>query len=145
MRRQIQQLVAASVDTVTEIVADVEMYPSWIDAVTEATPVDEKRTAVVISGRLGPFTRSKRLVMRTTVTSAGDGHTVTVRRDEGPGHGNWTLEWTLTGESGGTNVLATLDYDGRWWVPEQLGRVLDAVVDDARHGLINEVARRDGR
>lgn len=145
MQRKIQQSVAASVDTVTEVVADVVAYPSWIDAVTEATPVDSERTAVVISGRLGPFTRSKRLVMRTTVESTDNGRTVTVRRDEGPEHGNWTLEWTMTPDSGGTKVLATLDYDGRWWIPEQLGRVLDVVVDDARRGLMSEVARRDVR
>jgi len=145
MQRQIEQLVAASVDTVTKVVADVATYPSWISAVTEATPIDEERTAVVISGRLGPFTRSKRLVMRTTVASTGDERTVTVSRDEGPGHGNWTLEWKVTPDSEGTSVLATLDYDGRWWIPEQLGRVLDVVVADTRHGLISEVARRDGR
>ena len=145
MRRAIQQSLAASVDTVTEVVADVAAYPTWIDAVTEATPVDADRTSVVISGRLGPFTRSKRLVMRTTVASTDDGRTVTVSRDEGPAHGNWILEWTLTPDLEGTNVLATLDYDGRWWIPEQLGRVLDGVVADARHGLISEVARRDGR
>ena len=145
MQRQIQQFVAASVDMVTDVVADVVMYPSWITAVAETTAVDDDRTAVVISGRLGPFTRSKRLVMRTTVASNDSGCTVTVCRDEGPGHGSWTLSWRMTPDSEGTNVLATLEYDGRWWIPEQLGRVLDAVVDDARNGLISEVARRDAR
>jgi ribosome-associated toxin RatA of RatAB toxin-antitoxin module len=145
MQRQIQQFVGASVDMVTDVVADVAMYPSWITAVAETTAVDDDRTAVVISGRLGPFTRSKRLVMRTTVASNDSGRTVTVCRDEGPGHGSWTLSWRMTPDSEGTNVLATLEYDGRWWIPEQLGRVLDAVVDDARNGLISEVARRDAR
>lgn len=142
MERRIDIDVPYPVEHTVEVLADLGNYPRWITGVSESTSLDDDRWAVVLSARIGPFTRSKKLIMRSTQARAGDGVTIDCIRDEGPGHGQWHVHYSVQPSDDGSSVSAVLRYDGRWWVPDQLGRVLEGVITSARTGLVAELNRR---
>jgi len=142
VERRIDIDVPYPVEHTVEVLADLGSYPRWITGVSESTSLGDDRWAVVLSARIGPFTRSKKLIMRMTQARAGEGVTIDCIRDEGPGHGQWHVHYSVQPSDDGCSVSAVLRYDGRWWVPDQLGRVLEGVITSARTGLVAELNRR---
>lgn len=142
MERRIEVDVPYPVEHTAEVLADLGNYPRWINGVSESTSLGDDRWAVVLSARIGPFTRSKKLIMHMTQVPSGDGLTIDCIRDEGPGHGQWHVHYSVAPSGQGSKVCAVLRYDGRWWVPDQLGRVLEGVITSARAGLVAELNRR---
>ena len=142
MERRIEVDVPYPVEHTAEVLADLGSYPRWITGVSESTSLGDDRWAVVLSARIGPFTRSKKLTMRMTETQSGDARTIDCIRDEGPGHGQWHVHYSVAPSVQGSEVNAVLHYEGRWWVPDQLGRVLEGMITSARTGLVEELNRR---
>ena len=110
-------VVAAPLDAVTRVVADLGTYPQWLGIVLSAVPDGsdgpEPAWVVEIGGRLGPFTRSKRLRMVRTA----DGFERAER--DGRPHSPWHLAFSTSpadvenGEQeAGTKVVMRLRYGG---------------------------------
>ena len=113
---------------------DLQRYPHWMGLVHAATPEPGGDAwAVELRGKVGPFTRSKKLRMvRTAVDAAGTSCSVRFeRRDiDGREHGTWVLDASVIQrddvDSGAAcDVRVSLEYGGRLW-----SGVVDAVLRD---------------
>ena len=76
---------------VWEVVSDLGTYPEWLDIVGRAVPAGDAAWTVDLRGKLGPFTRSKRLRMARTLAQAPNN--VLFEREEldGKEHSAWVL------------------------------------------------------
>lgn len=112
--------------TVLAALADLGSYPHWLTIVGAATPAaphpdDGGRPAwhIELVGRVGPFTRTKRVRMLRTELDAVAG---SVRFERVEHDGREHNEWILTGEAGGepggrTAVRVHLHYGGGRTLP----------------------------
>jgi Polyketide cyclase / dehydrase and lipid transport len=102
-------VVGAPADRVRALVADLGTYPRWLGIVRRAEPDGPGAWLVDIGGRVGPFTRTKRVRM---VRTGG----LRFERDEGDGraHAAWVLEADVAEAAGadGTRVEVRLHYGG---------------------------------
>jgi hypothetical protein len=108
---------------VVAVLADLGTYPSWLGIVASATPeADDDADAatasdaprawsVELAGRIGPFTRTKRVRMVRTTLDPDDGRVRFERRElDGRTHN----DWVLTGEAAEDGrVHVHLHYGGR--------------------------------
>lgn len=119
---------------------DLERYPHWMGLVHAATPEPGGDAWVVeLRGKVGPFTRSKKLRMMRTVVN-NDGASCSVRferRDtDGREHGSWVLDASVVQgleESDTCDVRVSLEYGGRLW---------SGVVDKVLHDEIERSKQR---
>lgn len=102
----------ADPDTVFVALADLGTYPHWLTIVASATP--ERGTSdawsVELAGRIGPFTKTKRVRM---VRTGADAVRRTVRferrEQDGRDHNAWVLTGSTTPEA---EVHVHLHYGG---------------------------------
>lgn len=141
MHQNVTAEVAAPVERVNEIIADLDTYPEWLGLVVDTVPVgdDAGRPAwsVTIRADVGPFSRSKKLRMVRTASRSTDGvdrHRFERMEVDGRDHSSWTLEATVAPGPAGATVTMDLRYEGRLWTAP-LGPVLGSFIDDAGPGL----------
>jgi hypothetical protein len=105
-------VVDAPLAAVAALVGDLTTYPSWLGIVRGVEPVDGEAWLVDIGGKLGPFTRTKRLRMVRT----GE---LRFERDEADGreHAPWVLAASADEAPGGTRVAMRLRYGGAMALP----------------------------
>lgn len=114
-------------------VDDLVGYPTWLDIVTRAEPVDAApgdrgpAWSVDLRARLGPLARSKRLRMVRTVHDPDA--LVRFERVEldGRRHSPWTLTADVRLTTGGSHLTMSLHYGGNLLVPVVERLLADAV------------------
>jgi hypothetical protein len=104
-------VVGAPLPAVAALVGDLTTYPAWLGMVRDVEAVDGA-WLVHIGGKLGPFTRTKRLRMVRT----GE---LRFERDEADGrtHAPWVLAASLEAVPAGTRVAVLLRYGGGLSLP----------------------------
>ena len=88
----------ADPDTVFAALADLATYPYWLTIVASATPEPgtSDTWSIELAGRIGPFTKRKRVRMVRTEADP-EARTVRFERDEQDGRHH--TEWVLTGST----------------------------------------------
>ncbi len=139
-------------ETLYPWVADLARYPSWLDLISEVTVLDSPaRTAsagdtgtgpavgdswsVVLSARIGPLRRSKRLRMVCTVAEPAVRARFERAEADGREHASWVLDAMVDGDAGASQLRMDLSYDGRLWGP-LVERVLQDQIEAARPKLV---------
>ena len=123
---------------------DLSLYPSWMGLVHRAEPVDPRagnpRWNVELRARVGPFARSKRLVMARTVCIPNE-HVV-FERDETDGrqHSVWRLAARVAEAGSGSTLVMELHYGGSLWTGGLAERVLHDEIVRSRDRLVNRIA-----
>lgn len=123
-------------------VEDLTRYPSWLDLVRSADPIDPDTWSVVLAAQLGPVRRSKRLTMvRTGLVPEGPSRHARFERREpdGKDHAAWELDAEVVPTPAGSELIMELRYDGRWWGPV-VEVVLREQIESARPRLAALVA-----
>lgn len=133
-------------DVVFPWVADLTLYPAWLELVVRATPEADASGApawpawsVDLRGRLGPLARSKRL--RMIRTALDPGHSVRFERAEldGREHSAWVLEATVDEVPDGSRLGVRLHYGGGLFGP-MLEKVLAEQIERSRPRLLACIA-----
>lgn len=111
--------VSAGAGDVLAALADLGTYPHWLSIVGAAVPVGDSAWEVDLVGRVGPFTRTKRVRMvRVAVGADETGGLVRFERQEHDGerHHEWVLTASAVPASpdpdAGTAVEVHLRYSG---------------------------------
>lgn len=102
----------ADPDGVYEALADLGTYPHWLTIVASATPEPETTDtwSIELAGRIGPFTRKKRVRMvRTAADPAGRTVRFERREQDGRTHNDWVLIGSTTPDA---EVHVHLHYGG---------------------------------
>ncbi len=132
VNRSVTKIVAQPIDAVFAVLQDLSTYPDWMGLVTAVEPDgDTGGLFVTISGRLGPFSRSKKLRMvRTSFDDAADKHVRFERQETLPGEfSDWIMEASVnTVDDSNTEVTVELIYDGKLWTGG-LESVLDSQIE----------------
>ena len=122
------------------VVDDLARYPQWLDLVPRAVPEqgrgDEPEWTVDLSGRLGPFARSKRLRMVRTTHDVPTRVVFERRELDGREHSPWVLsaEVEPAGESA-SRLTMHLHYGGGLWGPV-LERLLRDEIEQSKPRLL---------
>ena len=128
-------------------VEDLARYPEWLDIVPRAIPVDPHPDdvgpawSVDLRGRVGPFSRAKRLRMVRTELTDLDHVRFERAEHDGREHSSWVLDAELLPVGDGTMLTMRLHYGGRLWM-SVLDRLLAEEIEKSRPRLI---ARVEGR
>lgn len=123
---------------------DLSLYPSWMGLVHRAEPTAPRngrpRWDVELRARVGPFARSKRLVMARTVCIPE--REVVFERDETDGrqHSIWRLSAHVAESGTGSSLLMELHYGGSLWTGGLAERVLHDEIVRSRDRLVNRIA-----
>lgn len=124
-------------------VDDLVRYEAWMALVHRATPIeplaDQPRWDVELRARIGPFARSKRLIMVRTACEPN--HRVVFERREVDGrrHSHWRLSVQLAPIGDGTSLAMQLHYGGSLWTGGVVERVLHDEIDRSRDRLLSLV------
>ena len=130
--------------SVLPFVDALDAYPSWMTLVHQAKLVDNclDQWNVELRARVGPLARSKRLLMKKTVSEVSEGsrsaRIVFERREiDGRQHAQWTLTIDLKTlkSSSSTRVDVELFYNGGLWTAGILERVLADSISSGRDRL----------
>lgn len=130
---------------VWDVVSDLGTYPEWLDIVGRAVPAGDAAWTVDLRGRVGPFTRSKRLRMARTMALAP--RRVLFEREEldGRQHSAWVLRAGIEPAGADASRLTMeLHYSGSLFGPV-LERVLGDTIERSRPRLLEVLAARAGR
>lgn len=134
---------------------DLGVYPSWMGLVHRAEPIEPRdgrpRWDVELRAKVGPFARSKRLVMARTVCAPDATPTADVvfERDETDGkrHSMWRLSASVspmasTDDAGpvGSTLVMRLHYGGSLWTGGVVERVLHDEIVRSRDRLVSRIA-----
>jgi hypothetical protein len=122
-------------------VADLSVYPQWLEIVPRAEAVagvagdPGPAWRVDLRGRVGPFARSKRL--RMVRTKLDEPMSVTFERMEhdGRSHSPWILRATITEHRDGSRLAMDLHYGGGLWGPV-VERLLRDEIERSRPRLL---------
>lgn len=127
---------------------DLALYPSWMGLVHRAEPTETRdgrpRWDVELRAKVGPFARSKRLVMARTVCVPDT--RVVFERDETDGrrHSMWRLAATVSpdgaGDPGASVLVMQLHYGGSLWTGGLAERVLHDEIVRSRDRLVSRIA-----
>jgi hypothetical protein len=122
-------------------IEDLARYPRWLDIVPRAEPVGwhtgdaGPAWSVDLRGKLGPFTRAKRLRMvRTTVEPAMHARFERAEHDDRQ-HSTWILDARIAPTDAGSRLTMYLHYGGRLWVPA-LDRLLADEIERSKPRLL---------
>ncbi len=118
-------------------VADLGLYPRWLDIVPRAVPEDGDEPAWVVDlrGRLGPFARSKRLRMVRTTQDAPAKVVFERRERDGRSHSAWVLQAEVEPVDGDSRLTMHLHYGGGLWGPV-LERILGDEIEQSKPRLL---------
>lgn len=125
-------------------VDDLSLYPSWMGLVHGAAPIEPRdgnlRWTVELRARVGPFARSKRLVMARTVCVPDE--RVVFERDETDGrrHSAWRLAARVAEIGTGSALVMELHYGGSLWTGGLAERVLHDEIVRSRDRLVSRIA-----
>lgn len=127
-------------------IADLSRYPEWLSIVPRAIAEDPEATdqgpawSVDLRGRVGPFSRAKRL--RMVRTEHLDAERVRFERAECDGrtHSPWVLDADIVPADGGSLLTMRLHYGGRLWM-SVLDRLLAEEIERSRPRLLDCLAR----
>jgi hypothetical protein len=88
----------ADPDRIFQALADLGTYPHWLTIVASATPEPGTTDtwSIELAGRIGPFTKKKRVRM---VRTEADANQRTVRFERREDDGRHHNEWILTGST----------------------------------------------
>jgi hypothetical protein len=126
---------------------DLSVYPSWMGLVHRAVPVEPRdgrpRWDVELRARIGPFARSKRLIMARTVCEPDT--EVVFERDQNDGrrHSVWRLAAHVIPppvEAAGSKLVMELHYGGSLWTGGLAERVLHDEITSSRDRLVRQIA-----
>lgn len=133
---------------------DLGRYPEWMGLVHRAEPrpqhVRQPAWDVELRARIGPFARSKRLVMVRTVCAADA--RVVFERDETDGrrHSMWRLTAAVSSadaavgpHSEASTLVMTLHYGGSLWTGGVAERVLMDEIERSRDRLLALISPTD--
>lgn len=138
MQNEFEATIAAPIEQVYPIVADLTRYPEFLDIVSKVEPAeggDGEAWWVTLRARIGPFARSKRLRMVRTDQQPGVRARFERAEIDGRNHSPWTLEATVRPGDGDTSVVTmSLAYGGRLW-SGAVDAVLQAQVSEATDRL----------
>jgi hypothetical protein len=116
--------------------------PSPADPAARSAPADPGTRAavgdswsVVLSARIGPLRRSKRLRMVCTIAEPPTRARFERAEADGREHASWVLEARVEGSGGASQLRMDLSYDGRLWGP-LVERVLQDQIEAARPRLV---------
>jgi Polyketide cyclase / dehydrase and lipid transport len=121
---------------------DLDDYPAWMGLVHRATRLQSDsgelpRWDVELRARIGPFARSKRLVMART-TFDQDRLVVFERREsDGRRHSLWRLTAAVEPRGTGSHLLMQLHYGGSLWTGGVAERVLHDEINRSRDRLLS--------
>ncbi len=125
-------------------VDDLSRYPAWLQLVGAATAAPaadgSEGWLVELRGRLGPFSRAKRL--RMVRTHLEPDHLVRFERRElvdGRRHSPWTLVAAVSGNDTSSHLEMQLHYGGALWGPV-LEQLLRSEIEKGRRRLIELVS-----
>ncbi|MBJ7294523.1 MAG: SRPBCC family protein [Ilumatobacteraceae bacterium] len=143
MRVSSEIVIDAPLLSVLPFVDALDAYPSWMTLVHQAKLVDNclDQWNVELRARVGPLARSKRLLMKKTVSEVSEqSHSARIVFErcetDGRQHAQWTLTIDLkTLESLSTRVDVELFYDGGLWTAGILERVLADSISSGRDRL----------
>jgi hypothetical protein len=98
--------------------ADLGTYPHWLGIVAAAAPAGEGAWLVDLRGKVGPFTKTKRVRMARTALDTAAG-TVRFEREEldGRSHNPWILTGRALGAGTGSRVEVHVHYGGGLLLP----------------------------
>jgi hypothetical protein len=118
-------------------VADLGVYPEWLDIVPRAVREDGDEPAWVVDlrGRLGPFARSKRLRMVRTTQDAPTKAVFERRERDDRSHSPWVLQADVEPAAGGSRLVMHLHYGGALWGPV-LERILGDEIESSKPRLL---------
>jgi hypothetical protein len=123
-------------------VADLGLYPKWLEIVPRAVPEagDEPAWVVDLRGRLGPFARSKRLRMVQTVNDSPSKVVFERREHDCRSHSPWVLSAEVAPDDRGADSESSrltmhLHYGGSLWGPV-LERVLGDEIENSKPRLL---------
>jgi hypothetical protein len=121
-------------------VDDLARYPAWLTIVTRAEryATEPPAWSVDLTGRLGPFARSKRLRMVRTVHDAPHLAVFERREEDGRQHARWLLRVEVEPDGQGSRLGMRLRYEGALWGPV-LERLLADEIDRGRERLLSLV------
>ena len=123
---------------------DLSIYPEWMGLVHRADRITDvagdPRWDVELRARVGPFARSKRLIMRRTVCDL-DSKVVFERHEiDGRKHSMWRLAADVTEAGTGSNLVMRLHYGGSLWTGGVVERVLHDEISSSRDRLVRLIA-----
>lgn len=129
-------------DRVFALVEALDRYPEWLDIVPRVAQADGAAWLVDLRGRLGPFSRSKRL--RMVRTRHEPPRAVRFERDEqdGRSHSPWILDANVEPRGVGSRLTMRLHYGGGLFGPV-IERLLREEIERSRTRLL-EVLDSDG-
>lgn len=105
--------------TVLAALADLGTYPHWLTIVAAARPAGDDAWDVDLRGRVGPFSKTKRVRMARTALDEGSGTVRFERRElDGRDHNAWVLTGEATPvDTRTTGVHVHLHYGGGLLLP----------------------------
>jgi hypothetical protein len=118
-------------------VADLGLYPKWLEIVPRAVSEDGDEPAWVVDlrGRLGPFARSKRLRMVRTTENAPKKVVFERQERDGRSHSPWVLQAEVEPVDGSSRLTMHLHYGGALWGPV-LERILGDEIERSKPRLL---------
>jgi hypothetical protein len=124
-------------DALYRCVADLGLYPEWLDIVPRAVPEggDEPAWVVDLRGRLGPLARSKRLRMVRTVDSSPSRVVFERQERDDRAHSPWVLSADVEPFDGASRLTMQLHYGGGLWGPV-LERILGDEIERSKPRLL---------
>jgi hypothetical protein len=131
-------------------VEDLGRYPQWMGLVHRAEPAeaygdDLPVWNIELRARIGPFARSKGLVMTRTVCRTDDSNElaeVVFERKERDGrrHSTWKLSATVRAHEAGSRLDMQLFYGGGLWTGGLVERALHDEINASRTRLLSLVS-----
>ncbi|HEX9682286.1 MAG TPA: SRPBCC family protein [Acidimicrobiales bacterium] len=128
-----------------DVVADLGQYADWLSIVGRVERLADEADGTAawttdLVGRLGPFSRSKRLRMaRTHLSPPAGGTTGRVRFErrelDARRHAAWEMEATVEPTGDGCHLEMSLHYGGALWLPV-LDRILRDEIESSRSRLV---------
>ena len=119
-------------------ICDLASYPAWLELVQSADPEPASNPPawdVILTARLGPLKRSKRLRMVAVRRDPEIGATFERAEADGKDHSMWRLDAALTPTEHGSRLEMSLYYSGKLWVAP-LEKLLAEEVEAGRGRLL---------
>jgi hypothetical protein len=120
---------------------DLSEYPLWMGLVHRAERLDDvegvPRWDVQLRARIGPFARSKRLIMARTTCEPNRAVVFERAETDGRRHSAWRLAAEVSPEAAGTLLVMHLHYGGSLWTGGLAEKVLHDEIHRGRDRLVS--------